>query len=359
LSIYVGCVYNEFFSMPMTVFGGSTYTWRGALACREWDEGKGDATPTCVPTTNSYAFGSDPIWHGTLTDIQFFNSMKMKLSIVFGVLHMSYGIVISLFNAIHFKSRLDVLYDFIPQIIFFLSIFGYLALLIVVKWATNWTAQGKQPADLFHTLIYMFLSPGEIEDPLIPMQGPIQVLLILVALACIPVMLVAKPYFLYKAHVQRRTQGLPLHDEVGVDDVDDLQAYDEPFNMADVVVNQLIHTIEFVLGSVSNTASYLRLWALGLAHSQLSTVFWEKIIVPAFESGSVIAIIVGFYFWLAATTSVLLIMETLSAFLHGLRLHWIEWQNKFYRGDGRLFQPFTFPKEAAAAMADQAAAPTW
>ena len=114
----------------------------------------------------------------------------------------------------------------------------------------------------------------------------------------------------------------------------------------------MIETIEFVLGTVSNTASYLRLWALSLAHSQLAGVFLENGLVMAWRSGkngpytsSAQIIILSFLFWFAfmsATFGILMCMDVLECFLHTLRLHWVEFQNKFYKGGGYLYVPFSF-----------------
>jgi len=89
-----------------------------------------------------------------------------------------------------------------------------------------------------------------------------------------------------------------------------------------------VSVAEFVLGSASNAASYLRLWAVSVARSQLAAVgFGEQALLQAFlvrgmRAGSSLAVFAGFALWLAATVSVLLLLGLPACFLHALRLHW-------------------------------------
>ncbi|XP_014497863.1 V-type proton ATPase subunit a1 [Vigna radiata var. radiata] len=334
-SIYCGLIYNEFFSVPFHIFGASAYKCRDS-SCRDAH------TIGLVKYQDPYPFGVDPSWRGSRSELPFLNSLKMKMSILFGVAHMNLGIILSYFNARFFGSSLDIRYQFVPQMIFLNCLFGYLSLLIVVKWCT-----GSQ-ADLYHVMIYMFLSPTDNlgENQLFWGQRPLQIVLLLLAVIAVPWMLFPKPFILKKLHTERfqgRSYGLLNTSEVDLEaEPDSARQHHEEFNFSEVFVHQMIHAIEFVLGSVSNTASYLRLWALSLAHSELSTVFYEKVLLLAWGYDNLIIRLVGLTVFSFATAFILLMMESLSAFLHALRLHWVEFQNKFYHGDGYKFRPFSF-----------------
>ncbi|KAL8296362.1 hypothetical protein RB597_005779 [Gaeumannomyces tritici] len=372
-SVFTGLVYNDIFSKSMTLWDSA---WKWDVP-EGWTEGQ--AVTASLKGSYRYPFGLDPMWHGSENDLLFSNSYKMKMSIIMGWAHMTYSLCFSYINARHFKKSIDIWGNFIPGMIFFQSIFGYLVLCIIYKWTVDWAGTGRNPPGLLNMLIYMFLQPGKIEEgmELYPGQAGVQVFLLLFAFVQVPVLLFLKPFYLRWEHNQARAKGyrgIGEHSHVSALDGDDNDDAGRPgngnrhsldsdagvamitqdlhgdgeheeFEFGEVMIHQVIHTIEFCLNCVSHTASYLRLWALSLAHQQLSSVLWSMTLAPTLKmTGLVgaIAIFISFAMFFCLSVIILIIMEGVSAMLHSLRLAWVESFSKFAEFAGWPFAPFSF-----------------
>lgn len=428
-SIYTGLIYNDIFAKSINIFGSS---WNAAFTEVGLNPDVGDNPALCCPPNGTdilncvilgtgqghislfpreaiisdrrpYPFGLDPIWNVAENKLVFTNSYKMKMAVILGVLQMLFGVLLGIFNHIHFKKYANIVLETVPQILFLMCIFGWLVFLLFYKWCYHYDEPNHAPS-LLITLINMFLefakspsvdpdadyqdneysvfsaSPGAADA-----QKYFQTFLVILAVICIPWMLLIKPFYLLIKHKRRvkrlqsggydRTicvtsdgedadaeerEGIIKHEEEGggasaVGSQEERPQ--EQFEFAEVMIHQSIHTIEYCLGTISNTASYLRLWALSLAHAELSEVLWNMVLRMGVNlsvktgagSGVAMGAALGtilifflFAFWAVLTVGILLIMEGLSAFLHALRLHWVEFQNKFYEGDGKRFFPFSF-----------------
>uniref|UniRef100_G1MXA4 V-type proton ATPase subunit a n=1 Tax=Meleagris gallopavo TaxID=9103 RepID=G1MXA4_MELGA len=321
-STYTGLIYNDCFSKSLNMFG-SSWSVRPMFSKANWSDELLKTTPLLQldPAEagvfgGPYPFGIDPIWNIANNKLAFLNSFKMKMSVILGIIHMLFGVMLSLLNHIYFKKPLNIYLGFIPEMIFMSSLFGYLVILIFYKWTAYDAHTSKEAPSLLIHFINMFLfSYGDTSNKMLYKgQKGLQCFLVVVALLCVPWMLVAKPLVLRHQYLRRKAaRGGPG------------QHSPEPFDFADTVVYQAIHTIEYCLGCISNTASYLRLWALSLAHAQLSEVLWTMVIHTGLSVRS-LAGGFGLFFIFAAfatlTVAILLVMEGLSAFLHALRLHW-------------------------------------
>uniref|UniRef100_H3ALP2 V-type proton ATPase subunit a n=1 Tax=Latimeria chalumnae TaxID=7897 RepID=H3ALP2_LATCH len=368
-SIYTGLIYNDCFSKALNFFG-SSWSVRPMFTKENWTEevlhshALLQVNPAVPGVFNGpYPFGIDPVWGSSLKDCCYTSSLVTKIFIVLGIYVMGLlMLLMSLFDYNYFKKPLNIYLGFIPEFIFMVTLFGYLVILILYKWCAYDAVTSKDAPSLLIHFINMFLFNYSDSSNRMLYRGQqqgLQSFLVVVALLCVPWMLVAKPLVLRHQYLRKKHLGThnfggirvgngPTEEDAEIIQHDQLSTHSEDadeFDFADTIVHQSIHTIEYCLGCISNTASYLRLWALSLAHAQLSEVLWTMVMHIGFNVknlGGSLLLVVIFAAFATLTVTILLIMEGLSAFLHALRLHWVEFQNKFYSGLGFKFIPFSF-----------------
>jgi V/A-type H+-transporting ATPase subunit I len=123
----------------------------------------------------------------------------------------------------------------------------------------------------------------------------------------------------------------------------------------------IVHFLESVIGMISHTVSYARIFALNTVHVILSSVFITMlpalitIPIPGFSLFGVEIVPHEFFYEATHTygpasipllgafigTLIVGILEGLIGFLHTLRLHFVEWFSKFYHAGGIDFHPFS------------------
>jgi len=295
---------------------------------------------------------------------------------------MIFGVSMSIINMIHFKRPADIFLQFIPQMLFLVLLFAYMVFMMMFKWVAygakkegfEYTA-GCAPSVLILFINMMLFGSSEVREGckefMFEGQYLLQVVLVLIAVLCIPWMLLGHPiYVLIQRSMKPKvvygggiinegatidpSEFVPSEGPSKVEEpvekpppkappVGGGHGHDEP--MGEVFILSAIHTIEYVLSTISHTASYLRLWALSLAHAQLSEVLWTQVLTQGYLIGELyggVLVYVVFGIWAFFTLAILVMMEGLSAFLHTLRLHWVEFMSKFFEGLGYQFQPFSF-----------------
>ena len=306
------------------------------------------------------------------------------MSVIFGVLHMTFGIIIKGLNASYFKRYVVLLTEVIAGLVILWGLFGWMDILIILKFfktvdidsrdlaplsdydkyrlekmedpsVTGFEYKGevenRKLPSIINIMIVSLFSPGqcpEKEQDKISLIGEnicdmyaLNTILVIFVFLCIPAMLLTMPIMtalrseededeqensIELAEAPDGPQGGDAPSNAINDENPDQEggsegsknSVDKAMNkrladmkelrekldkmsqpvhkesFGDVFVHSMIETIEFVIGTVSNTASYLRLWALSLAHGQLSEVFFNLVFsnfVSIFKQNFILTIV--------------------------------------------------------------------
>merc|ERR1712050_669337 len=263
---FAGFMYNDFFSIGLPIFESG---W-------EDKDGDGEFEPK-YDVLNSggkgpYPFGLDWAWVGASNELLYVNSLKMKLSVLFGVLQMVVGVLLRWSNALKECNFTDFIFECVPMMIFMLCFFGWMDVMILYKW----THPIDNAPNIINSLICMAMGQED-HNPLWPGSVEMAQTLMKYTVISVPFMLFPKPFILLAQHnaaEKKKAAGGNLLDEEAGASHGGGHGHGEEFEFGEVFIHQIIETIEYVLGTVSHTASYLRIWALSLAHQQLSLVFF-------------------------------------------------------------------------------------
>jgi V-type H+-transporting ATPase subunit a len=85
---------------------------------------------------------------------------------------MSLGIVLKVLNDIYFNDMITLVFETIPQIVFFVCFIGYMCFLILYKWLTPRKIPDNKPL-IVSTIIDMF-GAKDVAMPMFSGQGTIQ-----------------------------------------------------------------------------------------------------------------------------------------------------------------------------------------
>lgn len=136
-----------------------------------------------------------------------------------------------------------------------------------------------------------------------------------------------------------------------------------------------VEFIEYAIGMISHTVSYARIFALNTVHMILSSMFimmLPPIVEIPMPHVSIFGVeIIPEYIWehghqvhpylplLGAIVGTIIvgILEGLLAMMHTLRLHFVEWFSKFYHAGGIPFRPYKIQRLFTVTTHLQSAAP--
>jgi V-type H+-transporting ATPase subunit a len=199
-----GLIYNDFMAIPIWLFKSCYHVVEDTSKHYVQDPKHHHEIPMKLTIVEDcvYPIGVDPAWYLGSNELTFLNSLKMKISVILGVLQMSLGVIMKGLNAIYFRNYLDFIFEFIPQIILLLVLFGYMDWLIIAKWLTNFTHIESRAPSVISTMIGVFLDFGKIPPGQVGVIGSdstqtaLSIICLVVALICVPTMLFPKPFIL-------------------------------------------------------------------------------------------------------------------------------------------------------------------